>query len=351
MIGEIRDEETARTAVHAANSGILVLATLHAPTAAAAIQTMRGFGVPNPLPQRQPPRHRQPATAPHARPGPPAGIRHQRQSRKPSRKSASTCSPAEGTKLYAPMPAESNQMTGYTGRTGVFELMPMTREIRTMISEGRSARDIRDKAITEGMIEFRHSALLKVARGVTSTEEVFPRHPDRSAAAGRVGLRSPLSGMAGRGPTSQDFNGSMAVGVEATPPASILWIAMPLEKSESPLPAIPVKEGKPIDAALAVRLARRGVWSARLARLGLLCLALAGFGLSTGEHAAGRHGAAVRLGHGVGRDGHPHGPQPAGPDPRAGVDRGRRVRPGRRRGRTVARPLQRRRAAPAAGAA
>src|SRR5436190_279445 len=45
MLGEIRDEETARTAVHAANSGILVLATLHAPSAAGAIQSMRSLSV------------------------------------------------------------------------------------------------------------------------------------------------------------------------------------------------------------------------------------------------------------------------------------------------------------------
>src|SRR5207248_6150570 len=44
MIGEIRDEETARTAVHAANSGVLVFATLHAPAAPAAIQSMRSLG-------------------------------------------------------------------------------------------------------------------------------------------------------------------------------------------------------------------------------------------------------------------------------------------------------------------
>ena len=47
MIGEIRDEETATTAVHAANSGMLVFATLHAPGAAGAIQSMRSLGVPS----------------------------------------------------------------------------------------------------------------------------------------------------------------------------------------------------------------------------------------------------------------------------------------------------------------
>ena len=172
MIGEIRDEETARTAVHAANSGILVMATLHAPTAAAGIQSMRGYGVPN-----------------HFLSVALRGIVSQRLLRTLDPDSRlefdisgapetfeevqSHLLPGEGTKLYAPKPAESNQMTGYTGRTGVFEILSMGREIRSMIADGRTAKDIRDRAITDGMVEFRHAALLKVARGQTSTEEVF----------------------------------------------------------------------------------------------------------------------------------------------------------------------------------
>ena len=172
MIGEIRDEETARTAVHAANSGILVMATLHAPTAAAGIQSMRGYGVPNHflsvalrgivsqrLVRVLDPDHRlefdisdNPATF--------DDIRHH-------------LLPGEGTKLYAARPAESNNMTGYVGRTGVFEILPMGRQVRGLISEGRTAKEIRDKAIEDGMMEFRDAAMLKVARGLTSTEEVF----------------------------------------------------------------------------------------------------------------------------------------------------------------------------------
>jgi type II secretory ATPase GspE/PulE/Tfp pilus assembly ATPase PilB-like protein len=172
MIGEIRDEETARTATHAANSGILVIATLHAPTAAAGIQSMRAYNVPN-----------------HFLSVALRGIVSQRLVRTldPDNRLEFDISgapdtfaevqkhlaPGEGTKLYAPKPAESNQMTGYTGRTGVYELMTMTREIRSMIADGRTAKEIRDHAIAQGMLEFRHAALLKVARGVTSTEEVF----------------------------------------------------------------------------------------------------------------------------------------------------------------------------------
>ncbi|MGN6506320.1 MAG: GspE/PulE family protein [Tepidisphaeraceae bacterium] len=176
MIGEIRDEETARTAVHAANSGILVLATLHAPTAAAAIQSMRGYNVPN-----------------HFLSVALRGVVSQRLVRTldPDNRLEFDISdnpdtfdeikhrlgPGEGTKLYAPKPAPSNQMTGYTGRTGVYEIMTMTRELRSMIADGRSTKEIRDQAISGGMLEFRHGALLKVAHGLTSTEEVFRAIP------------------------------------------------------------------------------------------------------------------------------------------------------------------------------
>jgi type II secretory ATPase GspE/PulE/Tfp pilus assembly ATPase PilB-like protein len=172
MIGEIRDEETARVATHAANSGILVLATLHAPTAAAGIQSMRAYNVPN-----------------HFLSVALRGIVSQRLVRTldPDNRNEFDISgapdtfaevqkylgPNEGKKLYAPKPAESNKMTGYTARTGVYELLTMTREIRSMIADGRTAKEIRDRAIADGMLEFRHAALLKVARGLTSTEEVF----------------------------------------------------------------------------------------------------------------------------------------------------------------------------------
>jgi type II secretory ATPase GspE/PulE/Tfp pilus assembly ATPase PilB-like protein len=47
------------------------------------------------------------------------------------------------------------------------------RAIRDLISDGAPTRDIRQKAVNEGLLEFRQAALLKVARGQTSTEEMF----------------------------------------------------------------------------------------------------------------------------------------------------------------------------------
>lgn len=172
MIGEIRDAETAQTAVHAANSGIIVFATLHAASAAGAIQSMRSLGA-----------------HPHFLSMALRGVVSQRLVRTldPATRISFDLAdaphtfdevrpwlgPDEGKVLYAPKPAESNQFSGYTGRTGVFEVMTVTKEIRQLIAENRPTREIRDKAVEQKMLQFRQAALLKVAKGETSTEEVF----------------------------------------------------------------------------------------------------------------------------------------------------------------------------------
>jgi type II secretory ATPase GspE/PulE/Tfp pilus assembly ATPase PilB-like protein len=172
MIGEIRDEETARTAVHAANSGMLVFATLHAPGAPGAIQSMRSLGVPS-----------------HFLSTSLRGVVAQRLLRTlcPKCKIGFDLSaaphtfddvrpwlgPDEGKMLYAPKGCPECSLSGYSSRTGVFEVMPISKDLRDLISSGAPARDIRAKAIEDKMPEFRQTAMLKVARGETSTEEVF----------------------------------------------------------------------------------------------------------------------------------------------------------------------------------
>ena len=172
MIGEIRDELTAKTAVYAANSGILVFATLHAPHAAAAIQAMRSLGSPS-----------------HFLASSLRGVVSQRLVRTLDPQSRSEfdldeapemfdevkpwLAPGEGKTLYAPKPAPSNQMTGYAGRAGVFEVLNVSRAIRQLITEEAPVRAIRERALEEKMLDFRKAAMLKVARGETSTEEVL----------------------------------------------------------------------------------------------------------------------------------------------------------------------------------
>lgn len=172
MIGEVRDEETARTAVHAANSGILVFATVHAPAASHAVQSLRSLGVHN-----------------HFLGASLRGVISQRLLRTlcTSCRTSFDLSDAphtfddvrpmlkgdEGRTLFAPHGCGACNGTGYAARTGVFEVMPVSRAIRDLISDGAPTRDIRQKAVNEGMLEFRQAALLKVAQGRTSTEEMF----------------------------------------------------------------------------------------------------------------------------------------------------------------------------------
>jgi general secretion pathway protein E len=176
MVGEIRDNETADTAVRAANSGHLVLATLHAPVAAGAVPALLNLGV-----------------NPHFLASALLGVIAQRLIRNlcASCKSGFELSelsytfedvqdmlePEQGKFLFGAHGCEKCHMTGYAGRTGVFEMMVCTPGIRELIMQRAALQEIRLKSIEEGLIDFRRSALLKVARGETSIEEVFRAIP------------------------------------------------------------------------------------------------------------------------------------------------------------------------------
>lgn len=170
MIGEIRDPETAMIAVRAAASGHLVLTTLHAPVAAAAIHTMLRLDVhphllsmsllgvvSQRLLRTLCPRCRVgfELPTPHIF----EEVRHRLQ-------------PGEGESLFGPQGCPECWMTGYAGRSGVFEMLRVGPEIRRLIDERAPTPVIRHKAVEEGLIEFRESALLKVAQGQTTIEEV-----------------------------------------------------------------------------------------------------------------------------------------------------------------------------------
>jgi type II secretory ATPase GspE/PulE/Tfp pilus assembly ATPase PilB-like protein len=172
MIGEIRDEDTAATAVRAANSGHLVLATLHAPIAAGAIHSMLVLGC-----------------HPYFLSTCLVGVIAQRLVRTLCMKCRvqydlgespetfeavnSLLEPGEGHAMFGPGGCEECFHCGYSGRTGIFEVMAFNQEIRNMVAESRPSKEIQDVAIRHGMIEFRRGALLKVAQGVTSTEDIL----------------------------------------------------------------------------------------------------------------------------------------------------------------------------------
>jgi type II secretory ATPase GspE/PulE/Tfp pilus assembly ATPase PilB-like protein len=172
MIGEIRDAATAETAVLAANSGQLVLATLHAPRAAAAVHTMLGLG-----------------TAPYLLCTSLLGVIGQRLVRVLNRETRvpidlsgaphtfdevrQWLEPGEGETVYtAPGPSANNEAYWYRGQTCVFEIMLTSPMLRKMITELQPASALAQAAIGQGMIDLRRATLLKIAKGITSFDEM-----------------------------------------------------------------------------------------------------------------------------------------------------------------------------------
>lgn len=171
MLGEVRDPETAKTAVRAAASGHLVLATLHAPQAAGAVQAMLHLGVPAPflassllgvVAQRLV-RTLNPKYHVAYELGPAAGFLDEVSHLLPA---------GHGTKIYGPGP-EGRGKVAYVGRTGIFEVLLVNRAIREAVVQGQPVPVLHDLGLKAGMIPMRHAALLAVARGQTSLEEVI----------------------------------------------------------------------------------------------------------------------------------------------------------------------------------
>ncbi|MGW8282502.1 MAG: GspE/PulE family protein, partial [Gemmatimonadota bacterium] len=170
MVGEIRDLETGSIAVKAALTGHLVLSTLHTNDAASTITRMIDMGI-EPF---------NVASAVNI-------ITAQRLVRR-------ICTNCKVEATYLPEVLESARLTheeattlqfqkgegcdacngsGYSGRQGLYEVMPMTPELRRMVLAGSSAADMKAQAVSEGMITLRQDGILKVRRGVTTLEEVI----------------------------------------------------------------------------------------------------------------------------------------------------------------------------------
>ena len=80
---------------------------------------------------------------------------------------------AETAKVYAGRGCNKCNNTGYKGRVGLYEVMPISTSIRDLIFANAGAAEIKKKAIEEGMITLRQSGLRKIKKGVTTMEEVF----------------------------------------------------------------------------------------------------------------------------------------------------------------------------------
>ncbi|MHB8848090.1 MAG: type II secretion system ATPase GspE [Burkholderiales bacterium] len=167
MIGEIRDLETAQIAVQASLTGHLVLATLHTNDAASAVTRLIDMGV-----------------EPFLLASSLLGVLAQRlvrrlcpKCKKPvSRELHEHALFAEQVlpeEVYAPTGCDSCDMTGYRGRTGIYELLVMDDTIRRFVHDGTSEQKIRDCAVAAGMRNLRMDGMRWVAAGITSLEEIL----------------------------------------------------------------------------------------------------------------------------------------------------------------------------------
>lgn len=168
MIGEIRDGETAQIAVQAAITGHLVVSTLHTNSAASTVTRIIDMGI-------------EPYVAGDAL----VGVIAQRL----VRRLCTSCreprladddekivlgveDPEEDVVLYEPVGCPLCNDTGYSGRIGVYEMMPVSKALQAVIARGATADVIEKQALEEGMSTLKMSAAKHVLNGTTSISEM-----------------------------------------------------------------------------------------------------------------------------------------------------------------------------------
>jgi type IV pilus assembly protein PilB len=170
MVGEIRDLETADISIKAAQTGHLVLSTLHTNDAPTTLTRLLNMGV-----------------APFNIASSVILITAQRL----GRKLCTHCKkpediPAEALERagfrgddldgswqpYGPVGCDHCKGTGYKGRVGIYQVLPITDEMRQVIMRNGNSLDIAEQARKEGVNDLRQSGLLKVKAGITSLEEI-----------------------------------------------------------------------------------------------------------------------------------------------------------------------------------
>ncbi|HTQ00469.1 MAG TPA: type IV-A pilus assembly ATPase PilB [Casimicrobiaceae bacterium] len=170
MVGEIRDLETADIAIKAAQTGHLVLSTLHTNDAPTTLTRMLNMGVApfnvassvilitaQRLGRKLCPQCKKPEDIP-----PEALLR-----------AGFTQEDLDGSWTpYGPVGCDNCKGTGYKGRIGVYQVMPITDDMRQVIMRNGNALDIAEQAQKEGVRDLRQSGLLKVKSGITSLEEI-----------------------------------------------------------------------------------------------------------------------------------------------------------------------------------
>jgi type II secretory ATPase GspE/PulE/Tfp pilus assembly ATPase PilB-like protein len=172
MVGEIGDAATAAIAVQAANGGHLVLVSVPASIAASAVHSMLALNAPpyflstcllGAVAQRL-----IRTLCPNCR------VFYDVSESPQTFQEINDLLPNEVPRaIYGPGGCEQCLGTGYSGRIGLFEVMTMNQELRRLVAEARPRSELQAAAVRAGMVEFRRGALLKVAGGTTSTEDIL----------------------------------------------------------------------------------------------------------------------------------------------------------------------------------
>jgi type IV pilus assembly protein PilB len=167
LVGEIRDEETAQIAIRAALTGHLVLSTIHTQTAAGALQRLAEMGMEPGLVA---------ATV--------TCLVAQRLARricpdcrelyKPSAAEAAALgrSSTRGVELARGVGCTACGGTGFRGRVGLFEVLPLTEELRALAAEHVSTAEIQKAAVAAGMRTLREDGIRACLEGITTADEV-----------------------------------------------------------------------------------------------------------------------------------------------------------------------------------
>jgi type IV pilus assembly protein PilB len=169
MVGEIRDQETGEISIKAAQTGHMVLSTLHTNDAPATLSRLMNMGI-----------------APFNIASSVILVTAQRLARKLCNCKKPVDIPEEALQRagyrdedldgswqpFAPVGCELCKNTGYKGRVGIYQVMPISEEMERIIMKNGNAIDLADQAAREGIKDLRQSGLVKVKKGLTSLEEV-----------------------------------------------------------------------------------------------------------------------------------------------------------------------------------
>jgi type IV pilus assembly protein PilB len=179
MVGEIRDHETAETAVHAALTGHLVFSTLHTNNAAGTFSRLGDIGIDKnifgsainiAMAQRLVRKLCDACKKPTQLEGYPKELIEKVVSSIYNKEPYKDLLPP--SQAWEPVGCEACNNLGYKGRIGIFEVIIVNEEIENILREGASERDIQRAAEKQGLLNLQQDGIIKILRGVTSFREI-----------------------------------------------------------------------------------------------------------------------------------------------------------------------------------